>query len=122
MSPMRPARPCRVPQCPHVQTDATPCPVHGAPQVMRWSTDRRTDIKRLRGRPNQERRQQLFARTPLCVACTTQGRVSAATVADHIIPLAGGGQDVAANLQGLCEAHHREKTQSESARGHARVR
>jgi 5-methylcytosine-specific restriction protein A len=89
---------------------------------MRWNTDRRTDVVRLRGRANQERRLRVFARNPLCVACQAQGRVTLATIADHALALAEGGADDETNLVGLCDACHRAKTQRESQRGQARAR
>lgn len=124
--PNAPARPCRVPLCRHVVTSTLPCPVHGAPQTMRWSTDRRQDVKRLRGRANQERRLRVFARDPLCYVCQQAGRVTLATIAEHIEPLAEAGVDDTTNLSGvgmagICEACHREKTQRESQRGQLRV-
>jgi 5-methylcytosine-specific restriction enzyme A len=122
MSPLAPARPCRVPSCAHVQTQAKPCPVHGPVQVMRWNTDRRPDVVRLRGRANQERRLRVFARDPLCVACAAQGRTTLATVADHALALAEGGADDESNLVGLCVEHHRLKSIEESKRGKVRAR
>lgn len=40
-----------------------------------------------------------------------------ATEVDHITPKASGGTDDPANLQGICKACHRAKTQDEAARG-----
>lgn len=36
---------------------------------------------------------------------------------DHRLPLAFGGDDEVANLQPMCQAHHRDKTVSESILG-----
>lgn len=49
---------------------------------------------------------------PLCVHCLAAGRVTEATVADHLDnegPLGPRGHDHA-NLQALCKAHHDSKT------------
>jgi 5-methylcytosine-specific restriction protein A len=46
------------------------------------------------------------------------GRVTAKGIADHIIPLAFGGEDTDENMQWLCkEPCHRLKTEQESKRG-----
>ena len=118
--PTAPKRPCPHPNCPALVTSGR-CDAHGgqAP-AHRWSTNRRQDVTRLRGRANQERRARLFAREPLCRACSAQGRVTAATIADHVIPLAEGGRDDDANLQPLCQLHSDQKTNQESTRGRAR--
>jgi len=121
--PFAPARPCRAPNCRHVVTHNRTCPVHGqAATGMRWDTDRRQDVVRLRGRANQSRRQRLFARSPLCVTCEVAGRVTLATIADHVIPLAEGGKDDESNLAPVCAACHLVKVQAEAARGLRRNR
>ena len=70
-----------------------------------------------KGRTLQRERARLFSANPLCVECERQGRVTVATIRDHIIPLAEGGQDTADNIQGLCEECHNKKTLAESKRG-----
>lgn len=103
--------------------DHPACPVHGAAVTgIRWGTDRREDVLRLRGRANQERRQRLFARRPLCASCEAQGLVTVATIADHVIALADGGSDTFDNLQPLCRECSDAKTQAESMRGKGRAR
>ena len=62
-----------------------------------------------------ERRQRWLSEHPCCVECTKGGRVVAAVVPDHIIPLWQGGADDDSNLQSLCQAHHDEKTAREAA-------
>lgn len=62
-------------------------------------------------------RANLFARNPLCIACSDQGRAVAATQRDHIIPLEEGGVDDESNEQGLCEACHDVKSKAEAERG-----
>jgi 5-methylcytosine-specific restriction endonuclease McrA len=39
------------------------------------------------------------------------------TELDHVLNVKRGGSDARENLQGLCAAHHREKTQLESRGG-----
>ena len=61
--------------------------------------------------------QNRYADNPLCVECVKRGRVTVATIRDHIIPLAEGGEDVPENTQPLCVQCHAAKTKAESARG-----
>jgi 5-methylcytosine-specific restriction protein A len=48
-------------------------------------------------------------------------RVSAATIRDHVVPLAEGGRDEETNVQAICMDCHREKTERESQRGKQRA-
>jgi len=77
---------------------------------------------RIRGRRLQRLRRWLFERAPLCVMCQTHGRVSVATIRDHIVPLAEGGRDADDNVQPLCQACSDTKTAREAKRGTARNR
>lgn len=59
----------------------------------------------------------VLARDPLCVHCEEAGRVTPATVADHITPLDPldpyAGDWSMENGQGLCHACHNRKTSTE---------
>jgi 5-methylcytosine-specific restriction protein A len=46
--------------------------------------------------------------------CAVEGCVELCSELDHVLNLARGGSDDRDNLQGLCAAHHREKTLRES--------
>jgi 5-methylcytosine-specific restriction enzyme A len=64
------------------------------------------------------RRARLTA-CPTCVYCEQQGRVTAATVVDHIVPHKG---DIAlffdySNTQSMCDAHHNSTKQREENNG-----
>ncbi len=76
----------------------------------------------LKGRKLQEARKYLFSVQPLCQICEREGRVTMATIRDHITPLAEGGQDVFENTQALCQACSDRKTQEESRRGKLRAK
>lgn len=65
-------------------------------------------------------REQVLAEEPLCRPCGKQGRVTQATIADHIIPLAKGGTSDRENYQGICHPCHVAKTAEESARARSR--
>lgn len=59
-------------------------------------------------------RERFIRAHPLCVVCQREGRLSPATVVDHIIPHRGNQQLFwdAANWQPLCKTHHDQKTGS----------
>ena len=61
----------------------------------------------------QRERLQYLAQHPLCVTCTKQGRVTAATVVDHIIPHKGDPILMwdRTNWQSLCATHHNSDKQ-----------
>ena len=61
-------------------------------------------------------RDQVRAEEPICRECWKQGRAEPTYAVDHIIPRTDGGSDERSNLQGLCAAHHSEKTQREMRR------
>jgi 5-methylcytosine-specific restriction protein A len=47
---------------------------------------------------------------PLCAHCFKLGKITAATVVDHIIALSKGGADIDTNTQSLCDPCHEAKT------------
>ena len=70
----------------------------------------------------QKARATWLRRHPLCVMCEQQGRVTAATVVDHIVPFRDGGSEFwdTANWQSLCKRHHDSKTSTQDG-GFGRV-
>ncbi len=53
---------------------------------------------------------------PVCVRCEGRGRLVAAVVADHVLPLKDGGARFDwTNLQALCVSCHNSKTAGETA-------
>lgn len=53
---------------------------------------------------------------PLCMVCESLGRLIAAKVVDHVIPIKRGGERFdAGNLQSLCVRCHNRKTATERA-------
>jgi 5-methylcytosine-specific restriction protein A len=62
----------------------------------------------------QAARAAQLARKPCCEECTRQGRVTPATVCDHITPVRlGGGFYETSNHQSLCRPCHQAKSASE---------
>jgi ABC transporter substrate binding protein len=67
----------------------------------------------------RQARYQLRAE-PLCRPCLEDGRITAATVADHIVPHAGDPQLFwFGRLQSLCTPHHESSKKREEARGYS---
>jgi 5-methylcytosine-specific restriction protein A len=96
--------------------------VHGGgkPEHPWDADDRRQAPARIRGRTLQTLRRLLFSREPLCRLCAAAGRTTIATVRDHIVPLAEGGQDSDDNIQPICDDCNKAKTHAESMRGRRR--
>ncbi len=63
-----------------------------------------------------------LAKHPLCVRCEKEGRVTAATVVDHIVPHCGDSKLFwdTSNWQSLCKPHHDGAKQSEEKTGRVR--
>ena len=70
---------------------------------------------RLRGRKAVEQRKRRLQIEPLCRDCLAKApsRVTAATVPDHIIPLAKGGPDTDDNIRCLCAECHDQRTREQ---------
>lgn len=76
------------------------------------------------GRTWRKFRANILDQTPLCAECSRQGRITVATVVDHVKPHKGNEQLFwdATNCQPLCKACHDIKTASEDGGfGNARV-
>lgn len=69
----------------------------------------------LYGRQWRKARAVYLAEHPLCVACEREGRVTAATDVDHVIPHRGDERRFwdETNWQALCKTHHGRKTAAE---------
>src|SRR5678816_2781270 len=93
-------------------TSGTPgCQEHRRPA---WSST--TPVERIRGRKLQRLRLELWDRDPRCRVCR-RVLLPSQMIRDHIVNLQAGGQDIAENTQGLCEACHTLKTEEEKKRG-----
>lgn len=94
-----------------------------APKFSLFKTERKpwqgnSDSKRkITGRALQREREMLFKLEPLCRECAKHGRVTIASIRDHIINLAEGGEDTRENTQPLCRPCSDVKTAEEAKRG-----
>jgi 5-methylcytosine-specific restriction protein A len=71
-----------------------------------WARAEGAPDKRKRGRAGQRDRQRRLERTGgLCHMCLDEDRTELATVVNHIVPLARGGEDVDDNTENLCHRH-----------------
>ena len=108
--PMKPRRPCRYPGCAEFcEQGQVYCKEH-----MPESSDRLHGSAASRGydRKWREARDAFLRRHPLCVLCQAEGRLTPATVVDHVIPHRGDMKlfwDVS-NWQALCRECHDRKT------------
>lgn len=89
----------------------------GGPRKKRepWAISPHRPDQRKRGRAGQKERAEILAAEPLCRPCRKAGRTRAATIVDHILPLAWGGSDDRANKQPCCKPCHDEKSAAERA-------
>lgn len=114
--PYRPARQCRNAKrgCPGTTVDPSGyCPV--CKPKYQWQ--KKTDYDRITGRKLQTIRNRFLRSNPLCAECLKNGVYTLATIRDHIVSLAEGGQDTEENTQALCIECHNKKTQEEARRG-----
>jgi 5-methylcytosine-specific restriction enzyme A len=93
----------------------TRAPMHRAPgQRERVAWDHRaSSTARGYGASWRRVRADVLNSEPLCRACASEGRTTAATTVDHITPKAQGGGDDYANLQPLCAPCHAAKSARE---------
>ena len=111
--PMKPKRPCKHPGCPSV-TGGQYCELHAALHT----SDRGSAFERGYSYRWQAARKQFLANRPLCVECQREGKLTPATIVDHIKPHRG---DPALfwdekNWQPLCKKCHDRKTRLEDQR------
>ena len=119
--PSRAPHPCNKPGCPSL-TNKRFCEPHTQESKQRWRADLEAKRPSARERGYDSRWEKAskgyLAKCKLCVqCCNLPGRVSLATVVDHIIPHQGDMKLFwdRRNWQGLCEPHHRIKTAREVA-------
>jgi 5-methylcytosine-specific restriction enzyme A len=84
-----------------------------------WRTDKQNSAQRGYGYKWQKAREAYLSKHPLCVYCEREGRVTPATVVDHIEAHRGDMKLFwdSSNWQSLCATHHSSTKQREEANG-----
>jgi len=110
--PYKPKHPCAYPNCPVL-----------IPSNERYCKEHKKLMDKSRPNANQRGydarwrkvRLQYLRENPLCVECLKEGKVTPATVVDHIKPHHGDKELFwdRNNWQALCEYHHNVKTAKE---------
>jgi 5-methylcytosine-specific restriction protein A len=117
--------PCRHPGCGAVLTTPGYCDAHRAGVHRDYSRARRgfdTERGFYQSVAWRAVRSAFLREHPLCAHCAARGRVVAAVVADHVVPIKeGGARFDTSNCQALCISHHNAKTASETARRSRRI-
>ena len=103
--PRKPKRPCRHPGCPNL-SDQVYCEVHRRLYARENASDRGYDGKW------RAARSLFLKQNPLCWKCLENGKITPATVVDHIIPHRGNKVLFwdRSNWQPLCKDCHDHKT------------
>lgn len=114
--PTKPLTPCNYPRC-MTRCEGPYCSHHLKALGAIDREERGSAAKRGYNARHRKWRLMVLARNPLCVRCLAEDKTSAATVADHVVPLdpknPTGGDWSLDNGQGLCHAHHNQKTGAE---------
>ena len=116
--PKKPKRPCGYPGCPEL-TEGTYCEKHQRLVTQQYNKYGRDSItKNFYKTPEWLLiRKQKLNQQPLCEECLKTGKLTKATMVDHIVPIkAGGGRLDISNLQSLCWACHSRKSVEEGSR------
>ena len=117
--PRKAPTPCRYPGCAAVLTTPGYCDAHRAEIHRDYGRARRgfdSEMGFYQSTAWRAVRAAYLREHPTCVRCARRGRVVAAVVVDHVVPLKDGGARFDwANLQGLCIACHNAKTARETA-------
>lgn len=105
--PRKPKRPCRHPGCPNL-SDGVYCEAHRKLYARENASERGYDSKW------RSARALFLKKNPLCVKCREKGKLTPATVVDHIIPHRGDPVLFwdRSNWQPLCKDCHDHKTGS----------
>lgn len=111
-------RPCKHIGCVKLVHDGAFCDDHKRPRSGSFS-DRSRGTRHERGYGSAWdvlRKIVLRRDSGLCQPCHEQGRLTVATMVDHIKPKAEGGTDDLDNLRSICRACHTLKTDAEKNR------
>ena len=110
--PTRTPTPCTYPRCAALVQGSSRCAAHRGVEKREADQQRGTSAQRGYGSRWQKARLGWLKRHPLCVECESQGRVTPATVVDHIDPHKGDMRKFwdRNNWRSLCALHHNRAT------------
>ncbi|CAK7037189.1 HNH endonuclease signature motif containing protein [Tissierella sp.] len=105
MSPRKPLKPCKHPECPEL-TDKRFCEVHKGIYERKGAGQRGYDTRWRRAR------ERFLKANPLCVECLNKDSIVDAMVVDHVVPHRGNDKLFwdETNWQALCKSCHDKKT------------
>lgn len=120
--PWQPKKPCAHPGC-GALVEGRYCPAHERERQKAVDAARPTASERGYGSRWQKARATFLQRHPLCAECERVGRVTAASVVDHVVPHKGDQRLFwdTSNWQPLCTTCHGRKTATQDS-GFARRR
>lgn len=112
--PMKPLKPCRRIGC-NALTREGLCEEHRLQEVRAYSKNRPHYHKWYSLARWRNARLIYLTNNPLCIRCEQDGRLTPATVVDHVKPHKGNKELLwnSNNWQGLCKRCHDKKTASE---------
>jgi len=117
--PLRPPTVCSTPGCYAVVLGGKgKC--HKHKKAVGWESDRNRGTRQQRGYGKEwyrVRDLRMGMDKGLCQPCLRKGKFTAATEVDHRVPKSQGGTDDIDNLESICRACHKAKTQAESVVG-----
>ena len=116
--PRSPKKPCSCPGCPKL-TYGMYCDVHKRLMDSRYNKSlRNKDASAFYHSAEWKHlRQNYLIEHPFCMECWKAGRLTKATVVDHIVPIKQGGPAMdESNLQSLCASCHGSKSIREGSR------
>ena len=116
--PYKPKKPCAYPGCPRL-TYGRYCAEHKKLMDVRYESRLRDKgaAAFYHSKEWKHLRQNYLIEHPFCMECWKNGKLTKATVVDHIVPIKQGGVALdESNLQALCASCHGSKSIREGSR------
>lgn len=116
--PYKPKHPCSYPSCPKL-TNERYCPEHKKLMTAQYDNRyRNRDVSEFyHSREWRHLRKVFLTEHPFCTECWKKGKLTEASVVDHVVPIRQGGPALNENnLQALCASCHSSKSIKEGSR------